>query len=113
MKDAVVQHILGVFPIFGGLESPGLLIWKSVVFGFCYVLNKVNPKKYVWSVACVFGIIPAAILGMDHEIDPIALFVRFYLIWMCAEVTFQSASSEPEARIRGWWLLALVLLVCL
>lgn len=34
-------------------------------------------------------------------------------IWMCLEVSFQSAAAIPEKRIRGWWLLLIAAMAVL
>lgn len=114
MEEAIRAHILQIFPIFSGSQHAGLFLWKAVVIALGGYLNWVNPKRYIWSVVCMLGIIPATLLvTLENNPDPLSLSVRFYLIWMCLEVSFQSAAAVPEQRLRGWWTLLVAALLLL
>jgi hypothetical protein len=85
-----------------------------VTFAFCWYLNSVKPLKYVWSALFLLALVPAFWLSFATSgYDPVAILVRAYLCWMCAEVAFQSAAAEPELRIDGWWALPILLLIFL
>jgi hypothetical protein len=108
-----VNYIVVVFPLLDGFD-PGPFLWKALVFGVCWYLNSTKPLRYVWSLLFLLGLIPVILFGFSAgKGDPLALFVRFYLSWMCAEVSFQSAAVDPEERIQGWWGLPLLLLLLL
>lgn len=107
----MVAYLAQLFPIFESFE-PGRFLLKAMLFGLLYGVNSALPLRYLWSLALV-----AAMLVLDYGFtgaaadDGVAMAVRLYLTWMCAEVSFQSAQVEPEERLVGWWGLPLLFLI--
>ncbi len=109
----MVAYLAEVFPVFESFQ-PGRFLLKAVLMGLLYGANSALPLRYLWSLALV-----AAMVVLDYGFtgsaspNGLAMAVRLYLTWMCAEVTFQSAQVEPEERLVGWWGLSLLFLTVL
>jgi hypothetical protein len=109
----MLMFLQDVFPLFQGFDA-GRFFLKAVLLGGFFYLHQLVPVRYLWSLAFLLGLGVLDLAFSDSVgVDRLALLVRLYLSWMCAEVTFQSASAEPEERIHGWWALSVLFIVLL
>lgn len=109
----MVAYLAEVFPLFAAFE-PGRFLLKAMLLGLLYGANSAFPLKYLWSLGLVgaMAVLDYGFTGAASG-DGLAMVVRLYLTWMCAEITFQSARVEPEERLLGWWSLTLLFLIVL
>lgn len=101
-KEALLYHLVNVFPILDGLTLGFFFTWKAVMFIFCSYLAWRNPLNYFWAALMMFSLLPNFLL-VDNS-DIVSKLVHLYLLWMCGEVTFRSLAVDSEARILGWWM---------
>ena len=110
-KEALIYHLSSVFPILQGPDFGVLFTWKAVTFILCGFLAWLNPARYFWAVLLMFGLAPVFVF-FDNS-DPVSKFVHFYLVWMCAELSYRSLPLEPESRLKLWWVFPLAVLFLL
>lgn len=109
--EAIAYHLSAVFPVLSGKFQPSMFVWKAAAFALCGLLAARDPKKFLWSSLFTLGTAP--FLLFSSGLDFVSLAVRIYLQWMCAEITFRSLAVSPPARMPGWWIFPLSLLIIL